>query len=140
MRKIINGKRYDTDTAKEMGKDWYSNRRDFHFWIETLYRKNTGEFFLHGEGGPASRYAVTVGQNQWEGGEKIIPLSIESAKDWAEKHLSADEYEAAFGDPEGDEKKTCSFSLSAKAIEKLKRNSSEAGVSISEYIERLLDV
>ena len=139
MKKIIKGKRYDTESANSVGYDYYSNRGDFSYWRETLYRKSTGEYFLHGEGGPMSRYAEVVGQNQWSGGEKIIPLSIESAKEWAEDHLSVEEYESAFGDPEGEEKKTCSFSLSTKAIEKLKRDSSEAGVSMSEYIERLIE-
>lgn len=45
MKKIINGRRYDTDRAKEVGYDYYSNPGDFSYWRETLYRKNTGEFF-----------------------------------------------------------------------------------------------
>ena len=139
MKKIIKGKRYDTDSAKEIGYDYFSHPGDFTYWRETLYRKNTGEYFLYGEGGPASKYAEVVGQNEWMGGEKIIPLSTETAKAWAEEHLTADEYEAAFGDPEGDEKKTCSFSLSTKAIEKLKRDASAAGLSLSEYVERLIE-
>lgn len=52
MKKIINGKKYDTDTAKEVG---YSNNgllsTDIDYIEETLYQKKTGEFFLYGEGG-----------------------------------------------------------------------------------------
>jgi len=55
MKKIINGKRYDTETAQLIGSASYSNRTDFRFWSEELYRKKTGEFFLYGEGGPASK-------------------------------------------------------------------------------------
>ena len=98
MKKIIKGKRYDTDKAKELGSDSYSNPRDFNYWSETLYQKNSGEFFLYGEGGPMSRYAVSISQNGLSGGEKIIPLSVESAQKWAEEHLSADEYEEIFGE------------------------------------------
>ena len=96
MKKIINGRIYDTNTAKELGRDdqTYGNFSD---WEETLYRKSTGEYFLHGEGGPQTKYAQQVGENSWTGGEKIIPLSIESAQKWAEEHLEADDYERIFG-------------------------------------------
>ncbi len=96
MKKIINGKRYDTGTAKLIGEASYSNRTDFNYWSEELYQKRTGEFFIYGEGGPASKYSRSTGQNQWSGGEKIIPLTIKEAKEWAEKYLDADEYEILF--------------------------------------------
>lgn len=54
--------------------------RDFRYVEETLYRKRTGEFFLFGQGGPASKYAVSTGLNSWSGGSKIIPLSVAEAK------------------------------------------------------------
>lgn len=135
MKKIIDGRRYDTDTAKEMGSDSFSNRRDFHYWMETLYRKNTGEFFLHGEGGPMSRYAVSEGQNGWSGGEKIIPLSLEAAKSWCEEHLDADAYEEIFGAvTEEGGKRTVTFSLPEAVIEKIKQRASEAGMTMSDYV------
>lgn len=139
MKKVINGKRYDTETAKAVGYDSYSNPSDFSWWCETLYRKNTGEFFLHGEGGPMSRYAVSAGQNEWSGGEMITPLTVEAAQAWAEKHLSADEYEKVFGAvEETGNKKVVTFSLTESAIEKIKRGAAAAGVSMSDYIESLL--
>lgn len=139
MKKIIGGKRYDTDTAKEMGYASYSNPSDFSYWRETLYRKNTGEFFLHGEGGPMSRYAETVGQNEWSGGQKIMPLSIDAAQEWAEEHLDGDEYEQIFGAVEDNlEKRTCTFSLSGSTIEKIKRRAAEEGISMSAYIDKIV--
>ena len=139
MNKIINGKRYSTDSAKVMAADEFGSVTDFGHWEETLYRKNTGEYFLHGEGGPASKYAESVGQNQWRGGEKIIPLSIEAAQKWAEEHLDGEEYEKIFGAvEESATKKTISLSLSESAIEKIKRGAAEAGMSMSEYVESLL--
>ena len=61
MKKIINGKLYDTSTAHLVG-EWdnqlYGNPD---YAAESLYRKRTGEFFLHGEGGARSRYAQLVG-------------------------------------------------------------------------------
>ena len=139
MKKIINGKRYDTDTATSLGADSYSNTRDFNYWYEELYRKQTGEFFLYGEGGAASKYAVSVGQNSWEGGSKIIPLSIESAKEWAEEHLSADLYEEAFGEvDEGGEKTTVTIRLTEKAIKELKDMAAAQEKPMSEIVEELI--
>ena len=139
MKKIINGRRYDTDTAKELGSDSYSNRRDFSFWCETLYRKSTGEFFLYGEGGPNSKYSQSVGLNEWSGGERIMPLSLDEAQKWAEEHLSADEYENIFGAiEETTEKRSVTFSLTEAAIEKIARIAAEKGCTKSEVIENLL--
>lgn len=96
MVKIINGKRYDTNTAKLIGETSYSNRTDFAFWSEELYQKRTGEFFIYGEGGPASKYSRSTGQNSWSGGKAIIPLTLQEAKEWAESYLSAEDYESLF--------------------------------------------
>jgi hypothetical protein len=98
MKKVIHGKKYDTDTAKFIGYAGYSHPGDFSFWQETLYQKKTGEFFLHGVGGAMSRYARQTGQNEWSGGEKIIPLTREEAQKWAEKNLEVEEYELTFGE------------------------------------------
>lgn len=97
MKKIIGGRCYNTDTAKNLGSTGYSHPGDFSFWVERLYRKKTGEFFLHGVGGPMSKYAHQVGPNEWSGGEEIHPLSLEEAREWAEKNLETEEYEQIFG-------------------------------------------
>lgn len=140
MKKIINGRIYDTNTAKELGRDdqTYGNFSD---WEETLYRKSTGEYFLHGEGGPQTKYAQQIGENSWTGGEKIIPLSLESAKKWAEEHLEADEYEKIFGIVEENEdgkKTTVSIRLSDAAITRLNNLAAEKKTSKSDVIENLI--
>lgn len=142
MKKIINGKVYDTSTAKELGSYAnYGSWRDFSHYEETLYRKKTGEFFLHGEGGPATRYAVPEGQNSWSGGERIMPMTYNEAREWAEKHLEADDYEAIFGEVVEDEdatKQTVSISVNPAKWENAKRKAAQLGMGISEYIESLL--
>lgn len=100
MKKIIHGKLYDTDTARLCGSDSYSNPGDFSHWSEELYRKRTGEFFLHGAGGPLPRYSRKCGQNETCGGEEIIPMEESDAREWAEEHLTADEYIEVFGEVE----------------------------------------
>lgn len=142
MKKIINGKLYNTETAKELG-GWadYGSWRDFQHIEETLYRKKTGEYFLFGEGGPATKYAEAEGQNSWTGGRRIMPMTYDEAREWAEKHLEADEYEAIFGEiveDDGAGKQVVSISVSPAKWEAAKRKAAQMGVGISEYIESLL--
>lgn len=140
MKKIINGKVYDTDKAKELGA--YSNGggwRDFNHFEETLYQKRTGEFFLFGEGGPMTRYAEAEGQNSWSGGRRIMPMSYDEAKQWAEENLDADEYEEIFGAiDESGAKMTVTLSVDSGKWEVAKREAAKRGIGISEYIESLL--
>ena len=87
MKKIINGKMYNTETAKEIDR-WSNNLsdRDFGNCTEILYRKKTGEFFLHGWGGGNSKYRTYYSENTWGGGERITPLSESEAKEWLEQY------------------------------------------------------
>jgi hypothetical protein len=99
MKAIINGKKYDTETAEPIGEDSSDvGSSDFNYFSETLYRKKTGEFFLYGEGGAMSRYSRNCGQNSSCGGSKTIPLSLEEAKEWCERVLSVKKYEEIFGE------------------------------------------
>ena len=140
MKKIINNKVYDTETAKELVS--WSNMADygnFSQFSETLYRKKTGEFFLCGEGGPMTKYAVAEGSNSWRGGSRIMPLSFQEAREWAEKHLDGDEYEQIFGEVTEDESRVqVCYSLSAATVETIKRRAAELGISASAYIEQLI--
>ena len=139
MKKIINGKVYDTTSAKEVGRYENGLPTDFDYIEEVLYRKRTGEFFLHGSGGARTKYATSVGGNSWAGGEKILPISYEEARQWAEEHLAAEAYEAAFGAVvEDDSKTTINLSLPVSLVERLKRDSSKAGMGLSAYVEQML--
>lgn len=78
MKTIINGRKYDTSTAKWIATDWSDlPKTDFSYWEESLFQKKTGEFFLYGWGNAMSKYQKHIGQNEWTGGEKIIPMGIE---------------------------------------------------------------
>jgi len=100
MKKIINGKRYDTASAIEIGH--YSSSyggTDHQYWEATLYRtKRSGQYFMAGEGGPMSRFAQSNGQNSWSGGEDLIPMSKDEALEFAEQYLDSDEIEDHFAD------------------------------------------
>lgn len=97
MKRIISGRRYDTQTAKLVGYTSYSTPGSLVYWREDLYRKKTGEFFLHGQGGPLSKYFEKIGENEWSYGHEIIPLSLRKAQRWVQKYLDADTYEELFG-------------------------------------------
>lgn len=140
MVKIVKGRKYDSETAREIGR--YSNAggwRDFSHYEETLYKKRTGEFFLHGAGGPMTRYAERVDQNSWSGGSDIIPLTYEDAREWAEKHLDADVYEAEFGVVEEDGSRAAlNLSLPISLIDTLRREAVEKNVTLSALVESKL--
>ena len=138
MKKVIQGVLCDTSTAKHLGSASYLGDRDFAHWSEELYRTKSGRYFLYGEGGPASRYAVTIGQNEWSGGEKIQLLSRETAMKWAEEYLDGDEYIAAFGDPEETEK-AMSIILPLKTRERLEALKRETGMTFSEIIAQAIE-
>lgn len=136
MKKIINGRMYDTETATQVGA-WSNGRsyRDFSHCEEQLFRKRTGEYFLHGSGGPMSKYTRSCGDNSWTGDERIIPLSLKAAREWAEEKLDADDYQAEFGPVSEDESRvTMTISIDAATQDRIRRQAQEAGISISALI------
>lgn len=140
MKKIIKNKVYDTTTAQKCG-EWdnghYTN--DFAYCAETLYRKKTGEFFLHGEGHAMSKYATHNGSNSgW--GERITSLTYAEAQAWAEEHLDGDDYISIFGEPEDNEEiGDLHVRISAAKMQKLRQAASKENVSLAEMIERLIE-
>ena len=101
MRKIIDGKMYNTETATKVA-EWSNDCfvSDFSYFSETLYRKRTGEYFVYGEGGPMSPWAEPCGSNGWKSASDILPVSKSHARKWMEKHAEIEEYIAEFGEPE----------------------------------------
>lgn len=100
MKKIINGKKYDTETARVIGfYDNNMNYSDFRWYEETLYRKKNGEFFMYGEGGGLSPYRKRYADG-WGEGSQLILVTEDDAKAWVEKHLSYEDYVDLFGEPE----------------------------------------
>lgn len=130
MKKIINRRAYDTETATEVAY-WenMSDVRDFNHESETLYRKKNGEYFLHGEGGAATRYAEQVEANVWSGGQIITPLTYEQAEQWGESHMDPDDYEREFGavSESGDETVVLSVRVSPAAKIALDRLAAKTG-------------
>ena len=94
---IINGKRYTTETATKIASCWNClGDRDFHHISESLYKTPKGEFFLSGEGGPLTAYAVQRGNTSY-GSSRITVMTPDDAITWLEKHQKVAEIEAEFG-------------------------------------------
>jgi hypothetical protein len=138
MKKIIKGKQYDTDKARYLGGD--NGGESSSRWSEELYQKRTGEFFLYGEGGPMTRYAVATDENNWKGGAEIMPLTFETARQWAEEHLNADQYAGIFGTPDEDAGKAdLNIQLDAVLMAKLRARAAEDGTSLTATVAALLE-
>lgn len=86
MKVIINGRKYDTETARLLGKVMNENASIGCPVFDELYRKKTGEFF---------RYL-------WREfyGSEIVPLTEQEAREWMEDHSSVELYEEIFGEVE----------------------------------------
>jgi len=80
MKKIINGKKYDTDTAKEIGT---IDTKWSDALSKTLYQKTTGEFFFF----------------MWNATQEYIsPCTEDEAKEFCEDAITVEEYEAIWGE------------------------------------------
>ena len=99
-KKIINGKKYDVETARLVDRWTYGNPSDLYYQDEMLLCKTTGEYFLYAQGGPLSDYRTYSSPTSWGGGEDIIPFTLYQAKCWAMEHMDSDAYEAEFGEVE----------------------------------------
>ena len=98
MEAIIEGKKYDTETATEVASYWNGlGQGDFGRVNESLYKTAKGSWFIAGSGGPMSAYAQSVGNSQ-TGGEGIRPLSYEEAMNWLEKHNETGPLEEHFAE------------------------------------------
>lgn len=87
MKRVINGRVYNTETA-ECIDDWDNgcNFGDFNQCDESLYKTRKGQFFTAGSGGARSKYSHSCGTNSVGGGEGMELLSEARALSWCEEH------------------------------------------------------
>ena len=90
MKKIVDGKKYDTAKAEKIAT-WNAGYyySDFNYCEEILYRTARGSYFLYGEGGAFSPYGEQYG-NTSGAGNTIIPFSDQAAREWLEERDEAD--------------------------------------------------
>ena len=100
MKKIINGKLYNTETAKLICGYSFGNPNDFRRIDESLHKSPNGQFFIEYDGGPLTEYAVKFGQHEFRGSNGIRLVDIDEAKEFVESHGKHNDYINAFGEPE----------------------------------------
>ena len=67
-------------------------------------------------------------------------MTYDEASEWAEAHMSADEYEAEFGEvPEDDSTDVVFASVPSKMAAKLERAARESGNSKSEVLTEIIE-
>ena len=89
--KVVDGLRYDTETAVEICSFSSSvGVSDFKYERTTLFKTKNGRFFVAGHGGPRSRWSRSEGHNGTTSGEGLEPVSVAEAQRFAEEHADAD--------------------------------------------------
>ncbi|MDT2830274.1 hypothetical protein P7H62_03700 [Vagococcus carniphilus] len=97
IKKIIDGKKYNTETGILLASQEYESRGSWKHLHEQLYKSVKGAYFIAYEGGPLSRYGIDIGNRQVSSSKGIYLISEEEAKEFMAKHTDADKYEKEFG-------------------------------------------
>jgi hypothetical protein len=97
MKKIINGKTFNTETAERIDSFFNYANRDAEEYGETLYLTKNGTYFIHAKGGPYSAAADRSCPGRLSWGQFIKPLSEDEARSWMETHSDTDSYHSRWG-------------------------------------------
>lgn len=105
MKRVLDGMVYDTEKAIEICDVWEgTGRSDFQHIDAKLYRtKRSKQFFLAGFGGAMTRFSQRCSDGSYCGSEKIVPLSLEEARHYAENNTTAEILEQYFPVVDADE-------------------------------------
>lgn len=102
MIKVIDGKRYNTNTAEEVYSYYTGQYGDFDYRERTLYRTKAGAWFMYHAGGALTDMAIVTSGNDRTGSTCIEPVTDDEAYAFLERHSADDEALAAleryFGD------------------------------------------
>lgn len=99
MIRVIDGKRYNTETAVEVA-DISGNHFTSDFkWDDTrLYRTKNGTWFIAGRGNAMSRWASPAQGGGWCPGKGLVPIGDDEAREVLERHNETAALEQYFGD------------------------------------------
>jgi hypothetical protein len=96
MIRVINGLRYNTETATLVFRYWNGMpMSDFRYRYKDLYRTKSGAWFIHHDGGAMTDMAVSVGNNGSGASEDIEPVSEDDAYGFLEAHSDDSEAQEA---------------------------------------------
>jgi hypothetical protein len=94
MKDVIDGQLYDTDADGVESIAIHqpvADRGDFSYLCERLYKTESGQYFIAGEGGAKTKYSKRVGTGEYSGSSEIRPVSEEEAFRWAQSNDIATE-------------------------------------------------
>lgn len=139
MRRVIEGHKYDSGTARVVGTwDDGLDRSDPHWVQETLHCTRAGLYFVHGEGGGLTQYATLAGQTALTSWETIAPYSADGARAWAEEHLDADAYEAEWGEVDEGETHSLRVVVGEATWRRLQSTATYGGTTVSEVVRGMI--
>lgn len=101
MKKIINGKTYNTETATWVDSLIINSRDSWNNVSEDLYITKNGNFFLSGYGESNTRWAVKFGQYKDKRGtltSDIQAITKKEALAWCEKNSNPETIEEHFSE------------------------------------------
>ena len=99
MKKIIDGKTYDTEKA-ELIKSWENGFfvGDLKYRSKDLYRTKKGNWFIYHAGGAMTDMSKSAGNNSYSGSTKIEPVSEDDAFKFLCSHEGTEEAEEYFSE------------------------------------------
>ena len=131
MKKIINGSRYNIETAQLLGTHETGLPGDINHRGQDLYRTKAGKYFIHNYGN-----GFPLPDGFWGWGEEITPITEDAARQWAEQYLDGDAYEAAFGEVVEDAR--LNVLLPQELLDKLDARAAADGVNRSVVVRAAL--
>ena len=142
MKKVINGKCYNTETSKKIGEYWNGlGTNDFTHIEEDLYVNSKGTYFLVGSGGAMTKYSWSEGNTSGGRANVVTPMTKDEAMEWLEENDNKG-YIKHFGTPEeaepDDNRERVTFMLDSKLIDRLRAMSKETDVPMSRYMDKAI--
>jgi len=121
MKRVINGRRYDTDKATLVGEACHGEPMEAGYTRETLYRKRGGEYFVRTQG----PYTL----------DAIVPLTHREAGEWVMDNKGMALYYEEF---KSEGIKTINVSIPLSVVRKLDAIADTMDLSRGKVIEDLI--
>ena len=130
MKKIVQGKQLNTDTAKIVGVAMIDEEKDI---VEALYQTKSGSYFIHN----VYKKSTT---GKLETVEDIYLITADEAKEWAKQWLTSSEYDGWFGSGIINETVKITVNISGYAYNILKREKEKTGDTYGDIISTALEL